>query len=150
MRASLLLVAGRCIQAGAVAPFGIQLDAIGRIGQRTNEANCAIGVVPATGWEEMPLGGAPPLGSGQWIRAWRAVEFQDRVDSTWPDPVGGCRLLGADGEFALVFAFAEFALNGERRRPRRPWAIRSRRSFHRCVTAKIMLRNSPSHSKSPA
>ena len=44
-----------------------------------------------------------------------AVQFKDGVDANFPDPLGDRGLLGADGEFALVFAAAEVALDGDMR-----------------------------------
>ena len=41
-----------------------------------------------------------------------AIEFQDGVDTDFPDSLGEVGLLCADGEFALVFVAAEFALDG--------------------------------------
>ena len=40
-----------------------------------------------------------------------AIELQDGVDADFPDPLGDGRFLCADGEFALVFMAAEFALD---------------------------------------
>ena len=42
-----------------------------------------------------------------------AIEFQDGVDTDFPDSLGDGGLLCADGEFALVFVAAEFALDGD-------------------------------------
>ena len=44
-----------------------------------------------------------------------AVELEDGTDANLPDSPGDCGLLGADGEFALVFVGAEFALDGHMR-----------------------------------
>jgi hypothetical protein len=41
-----------------------------------------------------------------------AIEFQDGVDTDFPDALGETGLLCADGEFPLVFAAAEFFFNG--------------------------------------
>ncbi len=41
-----------------------------------------------------------------------AIELQDGVDTNFPDSLGEGSLLCADGEFALVFVAAEFALDG--------------------------------------
>jgi len=40
------------------------------------------------------------------------IELQDGVDADFPHPLGDGRFLFADGEFALVFMTAEFALDG--------------------------------------
>jgi len=42
-----------------------------------------------------------------------AIELQNGVDTDFPDSLGEGGLLGADGEFALVFVAAEFALDGD-------------------------------------
>src|ERR1017187_2789988 len=41
-----------------------------------------------------------------------AIKLQDGVDTNFPDPLGDGSFLCADGEFALVFMVAEFALDG--------------------------------------
>ena len=41
-----------------------------------------------------------------------AIELQDGVDTDFPDSLGNGALLGAEGEFALVFMAAEFAFDG--------------------------------------
>ena len=38
-----------------------------------------------------------------------AIELQDGVDADFPDSLGDCGVVGADGELALVFVAAEFA-----------------------------------------
>ena len=40
-----------------------------------------------------------------------AIEFQDGVDTDFPDSVAEGGLMCADGEFALVFVAAEFSLD---------------------------------------
>ena len=42
-----------------------------------------------------------------------AIEFQDGVDTDFPDALGKGGLLCAEGEFPLVFAAAEFAFDGD-------------------------------------
>ena len=42
-----------------------------------------------------------------------AIELQDRIDTDFPYALGEGRLLGADGEFPLVFMAAEFAFDGD-------------------------------------
>jgi hypothetical protein len=49
-------------------------------GKRTNEANSAVGAGQQLRWKEMPLSGAPPLGSGQWFRL--AARSSFRTEST--------------------------------------------------------------------
>jgi hypothetical protein len=44
-----------------------------------------------------------------------AIKLQDGVDTNFPDPLGDGSFLCADGEFALVFMAAEFALDGHMR-----------------------------------
>ena len=89
-----------------------------RQGKRINEANSA---APLAQSQQPPVeGDAPQRGTSSWFwsldsRLGGAVEFQDGVGSNLPDPLGDCRLLGADGEFALVFVAAEFALDGDMR-----------------------------------
>jgi len=42
-----------------------------------------------------------------------AIKLKDGVDTDFPDSLGEVGLLCADGEFALVFVAAEFALDGD-------------------------------------
>ena len=74
----------------------------------------AIEVRPWTVKKEMPLSGRLQV----LVRSFglgRAIEFQDRVDTDFPDSLGDGGPLCADGEFALVFVAAEFAFDGHMR-----------------------------------
>ena len=42
-----------------------------------------------------------------------AIELHDRVDTDFPDALSEGGLLGADGEFPLVFAAAKFSFDGD-------------------------------------
>jgi len=60
----------------------------------------------------MPLAGHLLLRLVRGFTLDSAIEFQDGVDTDFPDSLGDGSLLCADGEFALVFVTSEFAFDG--------------------------------------